>query len=184
MAKSKKGSSLKALLMAIVATILLIILLVIALLLAPRAYIPEFDIGLREWPQQEQWETHGVVGVFDETIHPGSNGKFEFILLNESDADLRFGIIFTEYLNTTAATHPFMQYRLSMNGIYVAEDAQWRNASEMNFQNIQTLSGTKHVMTLEWRWLFENGEDENDTLLGHAGGELSIQFLVLAEVIA
>ena len=183
MAKSQKKSSLRALLMAIAATILLIILLVIALLLAPRSYIPEFEIAQRDWYNQMRWEAHGKIAVFDRSIHPGANGTYEFILTNESETELRFDISFTEYLNTKASAHAFMQYRLSQNDIYVAEDSEWRYASQMDFQGIRILPGTSQLMTLEWRWLFENGEDVNDTLIGRAGGELSIHFLVLAEVV-
>ena len=182
MAKSKKKSSLKALSMAIVATILLIIFLVIALLLMPRPYIPEFEIGLRDWIKQQQWETHGEIAIFDEKIHPGSGGEFEFIITNESETDLQFGIVFTEYLETTASAHPFMQYRLKMNNVYIAKDSEWRHASQMNFQNLRILPSTSQLFTLEWRWEFENGTDANDTLIGRAGGELSIHCLVLAEV--
>ena len=177
--KLKNKSSLKALAAAIIATTLLIIFLVVALLLAPVTSVPEFDIAERDWGA---WEAHGKIAVFDDTIKPGDEGEYQFILKNESDTDLRFGITLTEYLNTTAAVTPFMQYRLVMNGVNIAGDTEWRFANEMDFQNLTILPRTSQLMTLEWRWLFE-GHDENDTLIGYAGGELSVHFLVLAEVI-
>lgn len=169
--------------MAIVATVLLIVFLVIALLLAPRSYVPEFDIRVRDWMYGEQQiEAHGKIAVFDDKIKPGDSGSFDFILVNETGTELTFGITFTEYLETVAAAHPFMQYRLSQNDIYVTEHSEWRYANQMDFHNIRILPDTRQLFTLEWRWEFENGTDSNDTLIGRAGGELSIHFLVLAEV--
>ena len=179
MAQPKKQHSLKTFFMIIVATVLLIVFLVVALLVAPEAVIPEFNLQERDWGP---WEAHGRIAVFDEKIKPGDDGYYEFIIINESVEELRFGITFTEYLNTVASAHAFMQYRLSMNGVNVAEDDEWRYANAMDFQNMIILPETRQLFKLEWRWLFENGMDSNDTLIGRAGGELAINCLILAEV--
>ncbi len=180
----KKRPVLKPLLVAIIATCFVLIFILIAFLLAPQEpppEKPEFDIALRDWNGVQRWEAHGRIAIFDDNISPGSQGEYEFILKNESDTMLRFGITLTEYLNTSKAAHPFMQYRLKMNGDYLGEGSAWRYATDVDHQNIEILPHTSQLITLEWYWDF-NGDDNNDTLIGIAGGELSIHCLVLAEV--
>ena len=179
----KKSLVLKPLLVVIIATCFVLIFVLIAFLLSPQDTNtqPEFSIELRDWNGEQRWEAHGKIAVFDESISPGSRGEYQFILKNESDSMLRFGIALTEYVNTTKATNPFMQYRLKMNGDYLGEGSEWRYASEVDHQNIEILPHTSQLITLEWYWDF-NGDDNNDTLIGIAGGELSVHCLVLAEV--
>ena len=169
--------------MAIAATVLLIIFLIVALLLAPVEYIPEFNIQERNKVDGgTYWDAHGKVAVFNEKIKPGDSGTYEFILVSECEADLRCVIRLTEYLNTTAAAHPFMLYRITMDDVPLG-DGEYHYAPDIDHANFTCLPGDRHLMKLEWKWEFENGTDGNDTLIGVAGGSLSIQFYVGAEVI-
>ena len=177
-----KRNVLRPLTIAIVGITMLMIFIVLALLLRPGEQIPIFDIAERDWITKEQWEVHGKIAVFDDMIYPGTEGQYQFIIRNESEADLYFGFALREFVDTTVTTHRFMQYRLQMSGDYLGNNDGWRYASEMAYQKLHILPGGEHLMTLEWRWPFENGTDGNDTLLGVAGGQLSIHFLVLAEV--
>ena len=175
--------SVKAITMAIAGTVLLIIFLIIALLLAPVDYIPEFNIQERDKVSGgTYWDAHGQVAVFSDKIKPGDSGYYEFILVSECEADLSCVIVFTEYLNTTAAAHPFMLYRITMDGVPLG-DGEFHFAPDIDHANFEILPGDRHSMKLEWKWEFENGTDENDTLLGIAGGKLSVEFYVGAEVI-
>lgn len=189
MSNSNRAIRLKPLMFAIVGTTILLIFVLLALLLAPQPSIPEFDVAERDWNGIKQWEGHGRIAVFDEKIQPGAEGSYDFIITNESDTELRFGITFTEYLNTQAPAHPFMEYRLKMNGDLLG-DGKWHTATGvgvtsmigMDYQELRLLPTTSQLYTLEWRWQFET-DDENDTLIGIAGGQLSIHCLILAEVI-
>lgn len=178
--KHKSRNGLKVIMMLIIATVLLIIFIVFALLLAPRDSIPEFEITDRHG----SWEAQGTIAVFDDTIVPGSSGEYQFILKNASEGTLRFGIELSEYRYTSEFAEPFMQYRLKMNGINLDTNAEeWHYVNDLNYYDLKILPGTEHMMTLEWRWPFESGNDSNDTVVGRAGGELSVVFFVWAEVV-
>ena len=176
---TKNRSKAKLVGMLIVATVLLIVFLVIALLLAPRDSIPEFEITDR----QGSWEAQGTIAVFDDTIQPGSNGQYYFILKNDSESVLRYGINLKEYFNGAPKEMlPFMQYRLKMNGKFL-DDEEWHYINDIDYNDILIIPDTEQLMELEWRWVFEDGKDENDTLIGHTGGKLSVVFFVWAEVV-
>lgn len=189
---TKKGRVSKPLLAAIIATILLIIFIVVALLLAPGDLIPEFSLTDQngDWDAQAQ----GKIAVFDKTIEPGSKGEYDFIITNETAENLKYGFKLTEYLNTSEVTaRSFMKYRLKVDNVYL-DDGEWRDAgfkyfeynpdSLLDYNGIKIISGTKHLMTLEWWWPYEIDDvhDQNDTLIGVAGGELSIHIFIWAEV--
>lgn len=184
MAKSqakKKGRVSRPLLMMIIFTTILIIFILIALLLIPRDRIPRFDIAWRNWQGRQQLEAHGEIGVFDDVIKPGSEGTFEFIIVNDTEDELEFGFTLTEILNTSELAHPFMQYKFEVDGLTVFNDDEWHDPDEMNFRRIRIRPLSEQSWTLKWRWGFE-GDNENDTLVGVAGGTLSVHCLVLAEV--
>lgn len=178
-----KPTVLRPIIMAVITIILIIIFLLLALFFRPTEKIPVFVISERDWITKQKWEVHDRITVFDEKIKPGDNGQYQFILKNESDTDLIFGIHFFEYLETTALAHSFMQYQLKASNINVDDDdSAWHHAEEMKYSNIIILPQTEILMTLNWQWVFENGNDENDTLIGVAGGTISISFIVFAEV--
>lgn len=176
-ATTKNRAALTVSLMAIIATILVIIFIVVALILAPDALIPEFEIT----DQNGEWKAQGKIAIFDEKIKPGSEGEYKFIIKNESDVNLVYGFKLTEYFgNMNENTNPFMQYRLKVDNIPI--DDQWHHVG-LDYDNIEILSGSKHLLTLEWRWPFENGKDGNDTLIGSTQGQLSVWLDLWAEVL-
>lgn len=180
MSKSNKKSSpaIKTVTALLIATIIITIFLIIAFLLAPTDAIPEFEITDRKG----SWEAQGTVAVFDEKIKPGSKGEYHFILKNESEAVLSYGIIMSEYLhNVDHEAKEFMQYRLKMNDVFI-DNEEWHSIKELDYNDIYILPGTKQLMTLEWRWPFED-DDVNDTLLGRTGGKLSVTFFVWAQIV-
>lgn len=183
MSKSNKkgGAGIKTAVALIIATIIITIFLIIAFLLAPRDAIPEFGITDR----QGSWEAQGTVAVFDEKIKPGSKGEYYFILKNDSEAVLSYGIMMSEYLsNENHEAKEFMQYRLKMGNKYFGDD-EWHSIRDLDYNDIYILPGTKQLMTLEWQWPFEidDAGNANDTLLGRTNGKLSITFFVWAEVV-
>lgn len=164
-------------LMCIIATILIIIFIVVAFVIAPKASIPEFEIT----DQQGEWKAQGKIAVFDDKIMPGSEGQYQFIIKNDSEHKLRYGFNLSENIgNINQNANPFMQYRLKIDNIVVSE--QWQYAG-FDYSEIEILSGSKHLVTLEWRWPFEGGNDGNDTLVGFTDGQLSVWMNLLAEVV-
>lgn len=191
MSKSQHNSNdrggLRALAMAMVATVLLIIFIIIALLLVPKLSLPEFEIT----DQQGTWRDQGEIAVFDNMIQPGSKGSYDFIIKNESEERLMYGIRLDEYLeNIPVGAHPYMLYRIKFDNLYVSGidaagdeyvGSTWQYIG-FNYNRLTIEPGSEHRMTLEWWWPFE-GNDENDTLIGIAGGELSVHLFLWAEVV-
>lgn len=187
MAKSqsnpKKKSSLRALLVMIVATVVLIIFLVIALLLVPQSAIPEFAITDQngDWDAQAQ----GKIAVFDDKIYPSYEGKYEFIIRNESKATLEYGFRLSEYLNNLNVDNvsPFMMYRLKTENIYLGDGEYHYTGVDYGLITIEP--GSEHRMTLEFIWPYEidDEHDTKDTLLGVAGGKLSVHIFIWASVV-
>ena len=172
----KKNPALIVVLMCIIATILIIVFLVVALLLAHRGSIPEFEIA----DQNGEWKAQGEIAVFDNKIKPGSEGSYKFIIKNESGEKLRYGFELTEYVGKDNLDITFMQYRLKMDNVPIDDD--WHYAG-MEYKDIEILPGSRHLMTLEWRWPFESGNDSNDTLVGRSEGQLSVRMNLWAEII-
>lgn len=176
----ERGSVIKPLLIVIITTVVLAIFIILAILLMPRDAIPVFEITDRKG----SWEAQGTIAVFDDKIKPGSEGEYSFVITSDSEGVLRYGLQFTEYLYTEALASPFMQYRLKMDGVYIdSDDTAWHYINDLDYYGILILPETEHIFTLEWRWPFEIGRDENDTLVGRAGGTVSLVFFVWAEVV-
>lgn len=179
---AKHGHFSKPVFAAIIATILLIMFIVVALLLAPSEAIPEFSITDQngDWDAQAQ----GKIAVFPSTIQPESKGTYKFVIKNESTKMLSYGFRLSEYLNNdNVDVNPFMQYRLKTDNIYLG-DGDWHYVG-VDYNDIEILPGTEHMMYLEWRWPYHIDEehDANDTLVGVAGGTLSVHIFIWAEVV-
>lgn len=178
--KQKNNSGLKIAAVLFVAAIWLIDLIIIALLLLPApSPFPEFEII----DNNGQWEAQGTIAVFDETIHPDTHGEYNFIISNTSDAMLEYVFKLEEkYVDRDEEWPSFMKYRLRMNGQHM-ETTEWFSAEELVYSGILILPKTKQLMTLEWWWPFEGGNDGNDTWFGNDAGKFSVVFHLTAEVV-
>lgn len=177
----KKGRVLKPLLAAIIATILLIIFIVVALLLAPSEAIPEFAINDQngDWDAQAQ----GKIAVFDDKIYPSYEGDYQFIIKNESEQNLEYGFRLSEYLNNlNVDANPFMMYRLKRDNQYLGDGQYHYVGVDYGMMTIEP--GSEHRFTLEFIWPYEIDDEHNanDTLIGVAGGKLSVHIFIWAEV--
>ena len=176
--KQKNSSGLKLLLVLLMAAIWIVALLMIALINLPKSpVIPEFEIK----DKNGLWEAQGTVAVFNENIKPGDEGEYYFVISNVSDGNLKYSFDMKEHYPGNKEWIPFMQYRIKMNGKLI-EGEDWYMADELCYDEIIILPKTKQLMTLEWRWAFENGKDENDTLIGNRGGEFVLYFHVTAKL--
>ena len=169
----------RAICMVLAATVFLMIFVILAIVFAPQDEIPRFIIE----DVDGQWGANGPIAVFDKYIHPGASGSYEFTVKNMSDIDLRYSFtLHDKFVPTDPDNHdpfaPFMMYRLKES----SEEAPWRYAHELFYTDMKILAGAEVVYTLEWYWPGE-GNDENDTLIGYAGGTLAVVINVSAEVI-
>lgn len=182
-------SGVRAMAMGIIATVLLMIFIVIALLLVPKPSLPTFEIT----DDQGTWTPEKRIAVFPKTIKPGDRGVYEFIIRNESDEMMRYGVKMKEYLDKApVGAHPFMKYRIKFDDIYIygrdilgnKVDGEIWQYQGFEYFGVTIESGSEHRMTLEWWWDFY-GDDVNDTLLGSStdGCKLSVWVYLAAEVV-
>ena len=147
--------------------------------------IPVFDVV----DNNGNWEEQGTIEVFDDAkIYPGKSGKYEFVMTNESVGKLLYGLSLSkEIYYGNLEYNYFMQYRLKMNNKYISNykeknPEEWLRADELIYENIVFLPATQQLMTLEWQWPFESGNDESDTQFGIEASKYSIVLSVKAEV--
>ena len=127
------------------------------------------------------WEEQGTVAVFDTMIYPGSSGKYEFVMSNESNVQLQYTFSLNEKYIGNANFNSFMEYRLKMNNEYI-HTMEWVNISNLIYSDLVFLPNTKQLMMLEWRWPFEAGKDEEDTSFGLDAGKYFIVLNINAKV--
>lgn len=173
----RRERSLLGILMLLAATLLLACLLVLVLLIEiPYADAPVIDVS----DQLGSWDMQTTIAVLDEMIAPGTSGEYEFVINNPHNVKIIYDIAILEYYNGEPVNNFPMEFRLRMNNVLL-ESEDWHDISEIVYTDIQLLPNTKHSFTLEWRWLFESGDDPLDTYFGKDSGAYSLQFLMTAQ---
>ncbi len=126
------------------------------------------------------WEAQGTVAVFPSRIEPGSSGEYEFILNNPHDAAMEYAISLEPRYEGTEIDYFPITFRLKMNNV-VMESQEWKRIEELDFSDMTILGNSTQSFTLEWRWAFDDGNNENDTVIGADGGKISIVIHVTAQ---
>ncbi len=138
--------------------------------------VPVIEVG----DTNGSWENQGAIAVFENGLRPGSSGSYAFVLNNPVDAEILYSFyIEPQYNGTVAADFP-IKFRLRMNNILL-ESSKWLSVKELKFDNLILLGGSSHSFILEWEWPFESGNDENDTLIGADGGNISMVLHLTAQ---
>lgn len=133
------------------------------------------------------WEAQGTIGVFDSTLKPGSSGEYEFVIRNPYNVDLSYSFHIEDKYEGNIETDYFpLTFRLRMNNKRVPADGfpdtdKWLTVDELRYTELQMPAASDQAFTLEWRWAFENGNDEDDTLIGGDGGKISLVLALTAE---
>lgn len=101
------------------------------------------------------------VGASETIIAPGTTGSFRIDIENKSEVNAEYEVAFTV---TNASAIPV---EFSTNG---TDWKTYNDISELNVAktNIAMTNGEASV-TMYWRWVFESGNDNNDTDLGKVG---------------
>lgn len=123
---------------------------------------------------------NGTIAVLGDSIAPGSSGAYEFIINNPHNVPVIYEFKISDYYEDEEITGFPMEFRLKMNNMLVGE-GKWLSADELVYSGITMLPESSHTFTLEWRWLFEGGNDEYDTTLGRENGEYSLKLHLTAE---
>ena len=136
--------------------------------------VPEFSV----YDTNGEWIDGGEVKIFgNRTIKPGDSGSYMFIVNNPHSVDLYCIIRFTVNYENKKSLPP-VRYQVKSEG-------QTLKLSEIeNGFAVYDLTISKknsRSFTLEWQWLFESGNDTQDTLAGIAGSKYSIKIEIAAE---
>ena len=129
-------------------------------------------------------------GTGDNIIAPGMEGYYKFSFKNVGNIAIDYDC------NITAAFEgkniefieedlPFEIRLKDYKGNYViGNDNEWESVSKLvEYYDEQTVGKNCYVYyELEWRWPFESGNDELDTLLGNMSAESGIKLVVSISV--
>ena len=156
--------------LAITGVLLALIIAVVALIDTPDDSMPTIvlgdDVGLVT--------TDREIGVFDSTIHPGSEGEFNFEIINPHQKNIVYEMDVKQYYNGEEVDDFPMYYKLKMNNLYIAGLDDWVACDGLSFVNLIIPDNSTQSFTLEWCWPFESGDDAHDTLLGIDNGSYHI----------
>jgi hypothetical protein len=174
----KRKTSVPMLLLGIALMMLAVVILLVALIDLPYTNDPVINVS----DDNGKWAATGTVAVFDETIHPGSEGTYNFVVKNDHNVELNYSFTFTEYLNDQEVVNCPIEYRVRMNnGLLLTEE--WLPVTKLNYTNLVIKANSSQYFTLEWHWLYENGDDERDTLWGIENGTYNLIFNLTAELV-
>lgn len=126
------------------------------------------------------WEAQGTVAVFPSRLEPGNSGQYEFILNNPHDSAMKYTLSLEPRYEGIEIDYFPITFRLKMNNV-VMETQDWKTIEEMDFSDMTILENSTQVFTLEWQWAFDDGHNDNDTVIGADGGKISIVIHVTAQ---
>ncbi len=136
--------------------------------------VPNFSV----YDTDGEWVEGGEVKIFgNRKIKPGDSGSYMFIVNNPHSVNLDCTIRFTVNYDDKESIPP-IKYLIKSEG-------QTLKLSEIEngFAVYDTIinKNDSRSFTLEWQWLFEGGDDTQDTLAGIAGSKYSIKIEIAAE---
>ena len=108
-------------------------------------------------------------------IAPGTENYYKFYLKNTGNVALDYSILLDpkfkiDYKETSLEGMPFEVRVRNQHGTYlIGTETEWVNMNDVEPVVDQGIVGKNsyYSYVLEWRWLFESGDDERDTLLGN-----------------
>lgn len=127
------------------------------------------------------WTEETKIKVFDDKIHPGSEGEYEFILNNDSIQKIEYSLDVKQYYNDEEVEDFPIVYRLKKEFKYLT-GREWVKVEELNFEELLLTGKKDQTFVLEWKWPFEGESDLTDTLLGYNQGEYYISIDIKAEI--
>ena len=187
-ARKERGAFVPA---AIALSLLIVAILVITAVLGFPAPVP---VSGDERPvltirsEGEEWGVSQDLGVFSGSICPGSNNlddPYDLEIENPTEYEMEYTLTLTDN-NSWNGRSP-LEYRLKMNNVYIGETNGWTAMADtgnvISFYGIHFTPGSSHIITIEWRWPFESGNDGSDTQAGHANGIYRLNVKVSASIV-
>ena len=139
----------------------------------PSSKKPVIDIGDGNgaWSQ--------VVEMLPDTIYPGGEGQYEFVLTNPHDDPMTYSFDIQEVYNGMAVEDFPMEFRMMKNGEPITD--YWFSAEELEQFRFTVKQQETYDCGIQWRWLFESGDDERDTKYGQENGTYALDITIYNE---
>lgn len=151
------------------------------------------EIHVMDKETNREWRQLTTIDLFKNggLIYPGASANYEFYVRNSVASPVRYRMTISEAEHESGALP--LEYRIKdPNGYVAGTEEQWLTAAELEDIWVTiNVRGNLHY-TLEWRWPYESGADENeikvndqkDVSLGNAENrEHLIQVEIYAESI-
>lgn len=133
----------------------------------------------------EQWGANQDLSVFTGKLYPGKSGDYAFEIENPTEFELEYTLTLTDE-NDWGGRSP-LEYRLRMNNVYIGETNGWiamaDSRNTIAFDDIHFTPDSSHIITIEWRWPFESGNDDADTQAGQASGIYFLNVDITAAIV-
>ncbi len=131
-----------------------------------------------------EFEDGRKIGIFPNTIHPGSNGVYTFTIKNTENVPVQYALNLSEMYNDEPISEFPMRYKLKMNNLYIVNTWNkdtWLDGNELVYSQLVIPPKSNTDFSLEWEWPFENGQDKEDTDFGVDNGEYSLFLTITAQ---
>lgn len=100
---------------------------------------------------------------YTDKIAPGVSNTYHFVVHNSTKLKLRYYIEMYEESEYKVN----LKYRLKRNNSYViGNDSKWVTANELKTEFSKINASTSDNYSLDWKWEYEDGKDEEDTIAG------------------
>ena len=123
----------------------------------------------------------------DKIVAPGTDNSYTFKLKNTGNTVVQYWLDVDAYITPGEKMIP-------IEGRINRYDGEWIIGGAESWVDVPTLDGAADTgilgpgkytyYTLDWRWLFEGGNDELDTLLGNLAAEEDITVTIVIKTIA
>ncbi len=173
-----KRNVLYIVLLSVLVALLIASVVLVALLSLPVSETerPVIEIG----DSNGDWETQAAIAVFDKPIRPGDSGEYAFALKNANTYEMQYSFSLSPHYENGEIEYFPLMFRLKMNNVLMETD-EWQSIEDLSFAEMFILPDTTQSFTLEWRWPFESGADEKDTVIGAQGGKITMFINVTAQ---
>ena len=119
------------------------------------------------------------IEAFDGLIYPGTTGDFSFRVRNPHDQKVYYSFEIEPLYRGEPVDNFPINYRIRLNNGLLNTEA-WLEYDELNYKDLTFLPKTEHLITIEWDWPYEQGNDALDTAFGKDNGEFSFIFHITA----
>ena len=100
---------------------------------------------------------------YTDKVAPGSSNTYNFVVHNSSEMNLKYYIEMYEESEYDVN----MKYRLKKANQYViGDDSTWVTADQLKTEFSNIGISTSDSYSLDWKWEYEDGVDDKDTLAG------------------